>query len=468
MSVQSVRYGFAANSSSTHSIVITNKGSRVKDKLSTEFGWDFFTASSDQAKRQYLASIVMRHLNPIVGMEITRDLVKLWLDIDIYDESLCLGIDHQSMPTMPQKWEGIGMDLNFFNEYKEFILNEHVVIIGGNDNTNKKHSLVRKYQPFILPLIYDDFRAKLVARKDPLYGHWTLFNRSNGNKFRLTFDQNQKIISKSFAPELVDIKITDYCDKNCAFCYQGSTQDGLHGNIDYIKSVLYMLEKHQIFEVALGGGEPTLHPEFERILQICQWCKIVPNFTTKTLNWLRDSNRRNDILSKIGGFAYSVNSNREVRELGFLLDRYGIDNSRVQVQIIDGVINDWSFPLILKECAYHNLTLTILGYKQTGRGGEFAEKRQPYTFDWIDMVKKARDAGDFVTIGIDTLMVQKYQDSLKKEGIDELFFTHAEGKFSCYVDGVKQEIGPSSYAPTDMTPFLHDDFSQFLQKFSTF
>jgi hypothetical protein len=229
-----------------------------------------------------------------------------------------------------------------------------------------------------------------------------------------------------------------------------------------------MLKKYQVFEVALGGGEPTAHPDFERILRTCSWCNIVPNFTTKTLDWLKNDTRRNVILSYAGGFAYSVSNNREVRELGFLLDKYNIDKSRVQVQVIDGVASDWAFPEILKECAYHNLTLTILGFKSTGRGEKFAETRQPYKFDWIGMVKKARDNGDYVTIGVDTLMVQKYQDVFKEEGIDEIFFTPEEGKFSCYIDGVAEKIGPSSYSPDDMTAFPYDSFNQFLQKFTTF
>jgi hypothetical protein len=466
--VQSVRYGFATNSSSTHSIIITKDKSRAKDKLDDHFGWDFFTAASDQAKRQYLASIVMYHLEPIVGKQITRDLVISWLNIDINDEHLCLGIDHQSMPIMPRTWEGVGLDVDFFNEYAEFLMQKHLVIIGGNDNTNQKHSLVRRYEPFILPLLYDNYRTRLVARKDPINGYWTLFNRENGNKVRLFLSPKQSKVTKAYSPELVDLKITDYCDKRCAFCYQGSTKEGQHGDVNYINSVIYMLKEYQVFEVALGGGEPTAHPDFERILKTCGWCNIVPNFTTKTLDWLKNDARRNEILSYAGGFAYSVSCNREVRELGFLLDKYNIDKSRVQVQVIDGVVSDWSFQQILRECAYHNLTLTILGFKSTGRGEKFAETRQPYKFDWIEMVKKSRNNGDYVTIGVDTLMVQKYRDVFKEEGIDEIFFTPEEGKFSCYIDGVAEKIGPSSYSPDDMTAFPYDSFNQFLQKFTVY
>lgn len=467
-SVQSVRYGFATNSSSTHSIIMTKERSTVKDSLGDCFGWDFFTAASDQAKRQYLASIVVSHLDPIVGREITHDLVKTWLGIDTYDTHLCLGIDHQSMPVMPQTWEGVGMNVEFFNEYKEFLLQEHLVILGGNDNTSQRHSLARKYDPFVLPLLYDHSRTCLVARKDSEYGYWTLFNRNNGDKIRLTFGKKQTKVTKASAPELVDIKITDYCDKRCAFCYQGSTKEGVHGDINYINGAIYMLGKNQVFEVALGGGEPTAHPEFERILRTCQWTHVVPNFTTKTLDWLKNDTRRNDIMSCIGGFAYSVSCNRDVRLLGFLLEKYGIDRNRVQIQIIDGLVSDWAFEQILKECAYHNLTLTILGYKTTGRGESFAEKRQPYKYDWIQLIKKSRDAGDYVSIGVDTLMVQKYHDVFKKEGIDDIFFTPKEGQFSCYIDAVKEEIGPSSYDPQAMTKFPYSGFNNLLQKFSQY
>jgi hypothetical protein len=467
--VQSVRYGFATNSSSTHSIISVRDGAKITDKLGTYFGWDFFTAASDAAKRQYLASVVMDHLKPIVGKSITRDLIELWLDVDIQDENLCLGIDHQSVPCMPRNWAGVGMDVEFFNEYKDFILQKHIVILGGNDNTEQEHRLAHKYEPFILPLLYDYPSLNLVSRKDPLYGYWTLFNRDTGDKIRLILSDKQEEITKSFSPELVDIKITDYCDKRCSFCYQGSTEEGQHGNTNYINQVIYMLEKNQVFEVALGGGEPTLHPDFEKILQTCRWKHIVPNFTTKTLDWLKDDNRRNKILSLIGGFAYSVSCEREVRELGFLLEKYDVNKKRVQIQIIDGVVGEWSFSRIIKECSYHNLTLTILGFKPTGRGKTFYGcSRDPHKYDWISLIKKARENGDYVTIGVDTLMVQEYRDEFEKEGIDEIFFTHREGKFSCYIDSVKQEMGPSSYAPDEMTPLPEKNLNQFLQKFTLY
>lgn len=465
MFLDNVRFGFATNSSSTHSIIITKK--QVSDDLEDYFGWDYFTASSQQAKRQYLAGILRYHLEPLVGRIITHDLILYWLDVDIFNESLCIGIDHQSMPCLPRLWEGHGLDLDFFNDYKDFLLNEHVVIIGGNDNDDEKHPLEKGNRSFVLPLFYEE-SGVIVARKDVKYNYWSLYNRRTGTKIRLALDKKQPAITKGFAPELVDLKITDYCPKKCAFCYQNSTVNGLHGNMDYITSVLDCLSQHHVFEVAIGGGEPIDHPQFIEILQKCKYYHIVPNFTTKNITWLSDDKKRQAILENIGGFSYSIDCDRDVRKLGFLLEQYGIDKHRIQVQIVEGVLSEYLFTKVLEECSYHNITLTILGFKTTGRGDSFLQKHNINTFNWFDLVKKMQKKGHYVSIGIDTVIAQKYSDELKNQGINGLFYTKKEGQFSCYIDGVTQQIGPCSYEPHNMKNFNKTCFNDFLDYFSEF
>lgn len=46
-----------------------------------------------------------------------------------------------------------------------------------------------------------------------------LFNRVDGTKIRFAVGS----YTKAKRPELVDIKITDWCDVGCTFCYQNST-----------------------------------------------------------------------------------------------------------------------------------------------------------------------------------------------------------------------------------------------------
>lgn len=457
-----VRHGFATNSSSTHSIIISKD--KIRDNAPTDkyFGWDHFTLTKTSSKRDYLAAILSQHLTHIIGDKMAVDLVCLWCNLP--ENSEIGSVDHQSVPALPLNWDGKGLNYQFFKEYKKFILGESVMILGGNDNNNKMHPKSKGRHPFILPLIYDRNNANLVARKDATYDYWTLFDRSDGTKIRMQFSPNQETPIKSSSPELVDLKITDYCERHCSFCYQGSSKEGVHGDRYYIDSVIRTLAKNEVFEVALGGGDPTSHPNFSEILRTCRWQHVVPNFTVASIDWLDDEKKRKEWLYFCGGIAYSVVTGYEVRHLGFALNKYQIPSNKFQVQIIEGVVSDYQFNQILEECHYHNLTLTILGFKETGRGTAYSKRLQSY--NWIDKVKKAWNNGRHVSVGVDTLIAEKYRDDLVNNGIDEIFFTTREGSFSCYIDAVKQQIGPSSYAPKQMSSFT--DMDQFIQKFSEF
>ena len=462
MMIFNVRFGFATNSSSTHSIIISKE--KIKNDAPSDkyFGWEFFTLAKTSSKRDYLAAILNQHLTHLIGDKMAKDLVLLWCDLP---EGTEIGsVDHQSVPSLPLNWDGRGLNYQFFKDYKKFILDESVVILGGNDNTKKSHPKGKGRHPFNLPLIYDRGNTHLVARKDATYGYWTLFDRDVGTKIRMQFSSDQDIPDKSSSPELVDLKITDHCAKHCSFCYQGSNKDGVHGDRYYIDRVIRTLAENQVFEVALGGGDPTSHPDFSEILKTCRWNKVVPNFTVASIDWIDDDKKRHEWLDFCGGVAYSVTTGHEVRRLGFALNRYQIPSKKFQIQIVEGVVNDYQFDQILEECHYHNLTLTILGFKETGRGESYAKRLHSY--NWIDKVKKAWINGNHVTIGVDTLIADKYRNELVRNGIDDIFFTTREGSFSCYIDAVKQQIGPSSYDPKQMTPF--DDTDQFIQKFLSF
>jgi radical SAM protein with 4Fe4S-binding SPASM domain len=86
------------------------------------------------------------------------------------------------------------------------------------------------------------------------------------------------------APSLVDFQITDKCHLNCPHCYASSRPAGAHAAIEDIEFALEQISEVGTFQVALGGGEPLLHPELERILSRCHDLALVPNLTTSGLH----------------------------------------------------------------------------------------------------------------------------------------------------------------------------------------
>ena len=83
------------------------------------------------------------------------------------------------------------------------------------------------------------------------------------------------------SPALIDINITENCNLHCPHCYINSKkQNGKNMSLDDFKHVLDQCKKAGVFQVALGGGEPTTHPRFTTFLKELRKNNIVPNITS--------------------------------------------------------------------------------------------------------------------------------------------------------------------------------------------
>src|SRR5208282_5057022 len=84
-------------------------------------------------------------------------------------------------------------------------------------------------------------------------------------------------------PELADISVSNYCTNGCRYCYRSSDASGRSMSLDDFRFVLEQLTSKtygSIFQVALGGGEPLLHPDFAAMLRLARdEYGIIPNYT---------------------------------------------------------------------------------------------------------------------------------------------------------------------------------------------
>ena len=87
------------------------------------------------------------------------------------------------------------------------------------------------------------------------------------------------------APTLVDFQITEKCYMGCPHCYASSVDAGDHVSWDDLKLVVQQMKDCGVMQVALGGGEPLIHPEIIPLLQLCHEAGIVPNLTTGGMNF---------------------------------------------------------------------------------------------------------------------------------------------------------------------------------------
>jgi radical SAM protein with 4Fe4S-binding SPASM domain len=86
------------------------------------------------------------------------------------------------------------------------------------------------------------------------------------------------------APLDVHLQVTTHCDLGCHGCYASvPAADRSHLALDLATNILEHLGAWGVFTVALGGGEPLLHPALFDIAREARRCGLVPNMTTNGL-----------------------------------------------------------------------------------------------------------------------------------------------------------------------------------------
>ena len=352
-------------------------------------------------------------------------------------------------------------NFDFLKELTESVVNNaKYTIVGGNDN-DSRHPLLTKdnwWYPYgSIPKDHPNI-GELVARKDGKY--WTLFNRKTGTKIRICFDDNAPPQTYSETPELVDVCITKKCNMHCEFCYQNASKEGKHADLDTINDILWRLRLDEVFEVAIGGGEPTQHPDFAKILQAAYDNGVVPNFTTANTDWMHDDKIVEAVNKYCGSFAISI-SNWQAVEEAYQWNRtkrgtYGAVRASVQIPL--GCMPWKEINECLKKANVLYTPITFLGYKACGKAAD--RKPDPYhkqMLEWLD--KNGEEP-----FGADTAFVQEFADKLKKMEVDPKLVSDGEGMYSCYIDAVEKKIGAHSYGAKMKSYDNRDLFQDFPYK----
>jgi radical SAM protein with 4Fe4S-binding SPASM domain len=94
------------------------------------------------------------------------------------------------------------------------------------------------------------------------------------------------------APETIHFSVTGRCDQACAGCFYsarpGSDVSAEHAPWELFERVVSEAEKARVFQIALGGGEPLLHPRIVEMVQLARTHRLVPNLTTNGNRLTRD------------------------------------------------------------------------------------------------------------------------------------------------------------------------------------
>ena len=71
----------------------------------------------------------------------------------------------------------------------------------------------------------------------------------------------------------------------CPHCYASAVDEGKHVAWEDLARVVQQMKDCGVCQVALGGGEPLIHPDIIRLLKLCHESGIVPNITTGGMNF---------------------------------------------------------------------------------------------------------------------------------------------------------------------------------------
>ncbi|OGW41167.1 MAG: radical SAM/SPASM domain-containing protein [Nitrospirae bacterium RBG_13_39_12] len=167
-------------------------------------------------------------------------------------------------------------------------------------------------------------RHCVVMKRYPDQNYCVYFNRETGFFARVEDNGHKEPFWARHGPELLDISITNWCDKNCLICYRNSGPNGSHITLNEYENLLVQAKEMDVLQIALGGGNPNQHPEFPKMLQLTrEKYGIVPSYTTNGRGLNKDVlNATKDFCGAVAVSAYSPYT--EMEEAIKLLAEYKI------------------------------------------------------------------------------------------------------------------------------------------------
>lgn len=270
---------------------------------------------------------------------------------------------------------------------------------------------------------------------------------SDGTKVRTELDASRPPV----LPEQMDLKITDWCDAGCAWCHEKSTVKGTHGDVTRTLELLKDLPPGT--EVAIGGGDPLSHPEFERFVRGLRAQGLVPSVTVNGRHFDRHRAMLEKLTSEGQLFGVGISYHDRLPDW---------DYEHMVLHLIAGV----NPPSVLDE-ATRRMKVLLLGYKQFGRGKKLFEIRTKEVQDTIAswyrelFIVAQNHHLSFDNLAIDQLKPQRV---FKDPAAYTRQYMGPEGQFSMYVDAVTETFALSSYSPDRFSwSNMRDMFAQVRQ-----
>ena len=186
----------------------------------------------------------------------------------------------------------------------------------------------------------------------------------DGSRIVETLNPKDPKVNYEF-PLNFDICITKYCDCGCAYCHEGATINGKHGDILNLKFIDSLTPGT---EMAIGGGNALDHPDLEAFLIKLKKIGVIANITVNQKHAEKNLDKLKYFVDNklIYGIGISLTDSRNLK---FFRDLEQLGNS-VVIHVIAGLFNIDDLRAIC------NKKVLILGYKNFRRGKLFGKENK--------------------------------------------------------------------------------------------
>jgi radical SAM protein with 4Fe4S-binding SPASM domain len=293
--------------------------------------------------------------------------------------------------------------------------------------------------------------GNLVIHKYPNQNYSTVFNKSTGFFARIEDIGHPEPFWAMSGPELLDISITNYCEKGCDFCYRNSTPQGEHILFEDYKEIIRQAKEIGVLQVALGGGNPNQHPQFIQILRETVRQGIVPSYTSNGIGL------NHDILKATkefcGALAISAYYPYDYLEsIINMISKYDIKTNihfLLSADTIETAILWLKYPPdFLKKIN----AIVFLNYKPINSGNELLLKNSPLLQEFFEQVEKH---DTHLKIGFDSCSISGI---VKYLNVNKMFYEFCEAaRFSAFITEDLKMYPCSFMVDTDCFGSLRND-----------
>jgi hypothetical protein len=273
-------------------------------------------------------------------------------------------------------------------------------------------------------------------------GNYTCTMLSDGTKIRY----NNLDSFHPEKPESMDLKITNKCYGNgnglCPMCHECSSPDGKHGdilNLPFLDTLL------PYTEIAIGGGNPLLHPDLVQFLKGLKARKLIANMTVNQWTFMQSLDYLKSLIDEklIYGVGVSLTDPNDK----FIEAVKEFPNAVIHV--ICGIVSREH----MQKLANNGLKILILGYKEFGRGNELyvdsGSEINILKHEMYDALPDIVNDGWFKCVSFDNLAIKQLDPKrLMSDSEWREFYLGNDGFASMYIDAVNMEYAQSSTSIT--------------------